>query len=389
MPNTSFDSSLVWAACMSSNAKTESTTGWTKLRAQPRDDLAGEPLRCRDLVLQKTGAKCRADDGETLVEHDFQVEGRGGACEQTHEDQASPRRQCLEIARQRLTAEQVDHHVDSHALRSTADGRGKILVGCVNAVIQSQKLGLLELCRSPGCGQRGAPDRVSDLNRGRADAAARGVDQHPLTGSEPALGEQRIVGRDERFGHSRGLHKVEVARNRYHQSLMAENILSLPSTGDEAEDPVARLDCAHNIGPECIDLTGVLEPGDVGRRARRGRIHAAALHQISPVQTTGPYPDPHLIAPGVRCGHVADLEDLRAAGPGDDDGFHGMTRCSRSAGSHTSSSRRLTIGPHRQASIGLVKDGYAAQPQFRYSRSEMSRKNRVSGCNNRVINRRV
>ena len=74
------------------------------------------------------------------------------------------------------------------------------------------------------------------------------------------------------------------------------SVLGLPPAGDDPEDPVADLERPGHARPERIDLAGVLQPRDVGRRPPAARVIAPGLHQVGPVQPARPHPDPDLVA---------------------------------------------------------------------------------------------
>ena len=168
-------------------------------------------------------------------------------------------------------------------------------------MIQPERLGSLELVRGARRAEDQAPHGVGDLDGRRADAAAGGMHQHALAGCEAALGQQRIMGRDKRLGDRRGLHEVEVRRDRHRHPLVGHDILGLPSAGHDPEDAVARLERADHVRPERIDLAGIFQPRDIGRCTGRRGIMAPALHQVGPVQAAGPHPHAHLVASGLGC----------------------------------------------------------------------------------------
>src|SRR4029079_12385180 len=92
----------------------------------------------------------------------------------------------------------------------------------------------------------------------------------------------------------------------------------LPAAAHDRHHAVAQAE-ARRARAERDDLAGELEPGDVLRRARRGGIHATALHDVGAVDPGGPDADEDLAAARLRVRAVLD-EDLLVA---DRDGAHG------------------------------------------------------------------
>ena len=194
---------------------------------------------------------------------------------------------------------------------------------CVDAMIQPERLEPLELVRGARRAPNQRPHGVGDLNGGRADTAAGGMHQHALAGCQAALGQQSIMRRDKRLGDRRGLHEVEVGRDRHRHPLVSQDVLGLSPAGHDPEDAVAWFERADDVRSQRIDLAGIFEPGNIGRCAGGSGIIAPALQQVGPVQAAGPHPHAHLVAPWFGCRYLADLQNFRAAGPGDHDGFHG------------------------------------------------------------------
>ena len=214
--------------------------------------------------------------------------------------------------------------MDSRAVGLRPDRRSEVLMSGVDPMIQSQRPGLLQFRRGPRRAEDGAAHRMGDLDGRRPDATAHGVDQDAFARREMALGQQGIVRGDERLGDGRRLDEIQVRRDRHGQPLVGQDELGLPAPADDPEDPVARLQRARNGRTQRIDLARILQTGDVRRRARRCGIHSPALHEIGPVQPACPNADTDLLAPRLGRGDFANLENLRTAGAGDDDGLHGF-----------------------------------------------------------------
>src|SRR4029079_11388431 len=90
------------------------------------------------------------------------------------------------------------------------------------------------------------------------------------------------------------------------------------AAADDRHDAVALVE-ARRAGAEADDLARELEPGDVGRGARRGGVHAAALHHVGPVDPGAADADQDLAAAGLGIRMVLDAQLLVA----DRDRAHG------------------------------------------------------------------
>ena len=91
------------------------------------------------------------------------------------------------------------------------------------------------------------------------------------------------------------------------------HVLGLRAAADDAEHAVAGLE-SGDVGAGALDDARELEPGDVGRDARRRRVEAGALHQIGAVQPGTVHPDEHLVGARLGTGAVGD-DELRRPRP--------------------------------------------------------------------------
>ena len=95
---------------------------------------------------------------------------------------------------------------------------------------------------------------------------------------------------------------------------MHDGQLGLAAAADDRHHAVA---LGEALGARAArhDLAGELEPGDVGRRARRRRVVARALVHVGAVEPGGVHPDEHLAGAGLRVGVLGD-DDLAVADGG-------------------------------------------------------------------------
>jgi hypothetical protein len=160
-----------------------------------------------------------------------------------------------------------------------------------------------------------------NLDGGGADAAAHCVDQDPLAPRQACPGDQRVIGREECLGDRRGLSELELNRHRKDFVLVRHDIFRVSSAADQPHHPVADVPAA-GIGPQCLDLAGIFQPRNIGRRSRRSRIMATPLIDIGAVEPRGLDPHPHLVEPGLRGRDIPQLDDFVTTGAGVDDSSH-------------------------------------------------------------------
>ena len=147
--------------------------------------------------------------------------------------------------------------------------------------------------------------RAAELDRRGADAAGCAVDEQALAGAQARLGEDRVVGGREDLGHAAGLRPVERVGHRHQLALVDDAQLGLAAAAGDRHHAVAHSE-ARGARPERSDLAGELEPRDVLRRARRGRIAALALQHVGAVEPGGADAHEHFAGPGFGVGALLD-----------------------------------------------------------------------------------
>ena len=190
---------------------------------------------------------------------------------------------------------------------------GEDLAGAERGDLAAQRL-VAHRGGDPGAG------RDAELDGRRADAARRAVDAQALARAQARLGEERVVGGGEDLGQRPGGRPVQRLGHRHQLALVHDGELGLPAAADDAHHAVARLE-APGARAERGDLTGELEPRDVGRRPRRRGVGAAALEDVGAVDPRRPDPDEHLARARLE---VRVLGDGELAALADRDSPHGL-----------------------------------------------------------------
>ena len=161
------------------------------------------------------------------------------------------------------------------------------------------------------------------------------MDEQALAGAQAALGEERVVGGGEDLRDAAGRVPVELVGDGDGEALVDGDQLGLAAAADHGHDAVAGLEAVH-ARAALGDLAGELEPGDVGRRARRRGVDALHLQDVGAVEAGG-----------------ADADEDLARQPGSGSG------CSSTA---TAPSRTVTA---RMAGIVGARGGRAARRRVR------------------------
>ena len=112
-----------------------------------------------------------------------------------------------------------------------------------------------------------APGRAGDRDRGLADTAGRGVDQHLVAGPDPGQIVQAVPGGGVRGGHRGGLGVGQSGRQRRGQAGV---------TGDE-RGPAA-------VGRHAADAVADLVIGDVGSDRGHHAGEIGAQLRLTPVE---------------------------------------------------------------------------------------------------------
>jgi hypothetical protein len=141
------------------------------------------------------------------------------------------------------------------------------------------------------------------------------------TTAVPTPRDERVPGGRERLRDRARVPQVHAGRHPRGLALVNDDLLGVRAPADDAEHAIAHGEPAH-VGADLDDLTGVLEPGDVGRRAGRRRVEPHPLEEIGAVQARPAHADAHVRRRQGRRGQVDELEDLGPAGLTDADGAH-------------------------------------------------------------------
>src|SRR5207248_11038678 len=152
-----------------------------------------------------------------------------------------------------------------------------------------------------GRGHHAGVQRAGELDREGADAAAAAVDEDRLAGRE--VGQPHHIGPDGAgdLGQSGRLGEVEAARLRQYLADRYRDPLGVPAAAEKGADLVAFLRWLSGVldpVAELHDPAGALQ-SRVRRGARRRRVEALALQQVSPVDGTGVHVDQYLTGAGL------------------------------------------------------------------------------------------
>ncbi len=156
-------------------------------------------------------------------------------------DEPSAERQQFEPGALCGAGQGVEHDVDAVPVGIAADLLGELdaarVVDMLNSHVAQQFSTLLAAGRGEDLGARGAGDRY----RGLPHAAGRGVDQHPVTGSDPGQVMQAVPGGGMRGGHRGRLVIGQAGRQRDGQAGVAGDERAPAAVGGKAADMVTDL----------------------------------------------------------------------------------------------------------------------------------------------------
>jgi hypothetical protein len=108
------------------------------------------------------------------------------------------------------------------------------------------------------------------------------MDQQALAHLQASLGKERVVRRHEDLWDACRLHKIQIFRDLYQQSLVRQQVLGLAAASRNAHHALPWLPGADQRS-DSIDFARELQSRYIRRRSRRCWIAARALRQISPV----------------------------------------------------------------------------------------------------------
>jgi hypothetical protein len=133
--------------------------------------------------------------------------------------------------------------------------------------------------------------------------------------------EQRVVGRQKRFGNRRRGLPAHRRRYAHAQPLVDDHLLGVAASSEDPHHAIAGLQTAHP-GAAIHDLSREFQAGNVGRRARRSRVEAFSLQQIGAVQPRRADPDDDILRARDGLRNLPHLQYFRPARTGDDDRSH-------------------------------------------------------------------
>ena len=114
-------------------------------------------------------------------------------------------RQQLEVARDVVAADDVEHDVDAAPRGRLAQHRDEVGFVIVDGALGAERFARGALRRRSRGREHARAEHASELNGRRADAARSAVDEQRFARREPAALEDVVPDRKERFGERRGL----------------------------------------------------------------------------------------------------------------------------------------------------------------------------------------
>ena len=264
------------------------------------------------LLLQGARAQARGQHPGPAGHQLAQVEPDVRAGPDADDHEAAAGGQGVQVGGEVGRADQLEDHVEGAVVEDLAGlghhggaevGHGLVVVGVADA------------------GHHPGPGGGGQLDGGRADPAGGPVHQQPVAQPEAALGEQGVVGGGDHLGEPAGLGPGEPVGDRDRHPLVDHGQLGLAAPADHGHHPVA-LGEAVDVGADGGDLAGQLQPGDVGRAARRRRVAPLDLLQVGAVEPGRRHPDQQLSLPRLGVGPfghhqpaVGDRDRPHAPGP--------------------------------------------------------------------------
>ncbi len=149
------------------------------------------------------------------------------------------------------------------------------------------------------------------------------MDQNRLPFRKAHLAEEGVEGRHIYFGNGPGIFGGDPSWDPYRRSFMHRHILGVPTTPQDAHDPVALFPKRH-LRPFGLHRPGVLQPRDILRGTGRCRITPDPLDHIGPIQPGSPHSDQDLFRPRLWPLHLPDLHYLRSTELGNNHRPHGV-----------------------------------------------------------------
>src|SRR5690349_7418185 len=180
-------------------------------------------------------------------------------------------REDAEILLDIIAADHVEDDIDAAIGRRLSDHRDEIFVLVVDAARCTELFASIAFVAAAGGREdRAGVERLSELDRDRADAGGAAMDEDRFAGGEAPALENIVPDGEEGLGHSRGLDHAEAFWHGQALRLRRDAIARITAAGDERADLIADLETI-DAQPDGDDRAGDLEPRNVGR-ARRRRI---------------------------------------------------------------------------------------------------------------------
>ena len=275
------------------------------------------PYRARQFVgdqrLERRIAWAQRRSGQRqAAAHDVEDRDRRlGPALHRDRDMAAVLGQALEIARQIVAADHVEHRGDALAAGDLLHARDEILGFVVDRVRRPQPQRLRAFVGRPGGHDDVDAEDAAQRNRRRADPAGPAMHQHGVALGRIGALEQIGPHGEQGFGNRRRLDHRQAVRHRQALARIDRDIFGIAAARQQCADRLAQLLVA-DILADRDDRAGNLQPRN-RRRARRRRIAALTLQHVRPVHPGGGDADQHFTGAWARHRPLDRYEHVRPA----------------------------------------------------------------------------
>src|SRR5262249_33465772 len=147
------------------------------------------------------GAEDGADDLQPTGEDGVELQLGAPAGDQADEQDAPAAGDAGQVLRDVAAADELEDDVGAAAGGGLEDGGREFSAVGPDGVLEAERPGPIQLVGGAGGADGGRAQRADELDRRGADAAPAGRDEDVLAGAKAGLGDERVVGGDERLGH--------------------------------------------------------------------------------------------------------------------------------------------------------------------------------------------
>jgi hypothetical protein len=283
--------------------------------------IAAECVRRGCLFLDGSRPQHGADHRCAATQETPQIERRRGPGDQADQHEPPSDRQGVDAGRRVRTANQIQHDIEPvwGPIRRELSQSFGVVDRCT--ALESERKGAVDLVGCARRSERYGADSARYLDRSEPNAAADGVNKHPVARAHVGLCDECVVRSDECFGNRPHVGPWNVPRCCRDGDCRHGDELGMGATARDTENPVANRS-ARDISARLHDFPGVLEPGDVARRTRWSWVATLSLMDVGTVESGSSDTHEHVLRPDYGIDDLSDFQDLRTAGAGNDGGAH-------------------------------------------------------------------